>query len=111
MLSLCKIVTFGAGWQIAGGDADDVRVCGAHPWQSYYLVFANGDPYGTAMCGYSSARGACARSGCGGDRKKYEIFASRPTTGKKVSSGHLTQDAQGARSTYDIIEVLLRRSE
>ena len=50
MLSLCKIVTFGAGWQIAGGDADDVRVCGAHPWQSHYLVFANGDAYGTAAC-------------------------------------------------------------
>ena len=109
MLSLCKIVTFGAGWQIAGGDADDVRVCGAHPWQSYFLVFANGDPYGTAMCGYSSARGACARSGRGGDRKKYEIFASRPTTGKKHSSGHLKQDAQGARSDGNYDDVLLRR--
>jgi hypothetical protein len=39
-----------AGWQIAVGDADDIRVCGAHPWQSHYLVFANGDIYGTAMC-------------------------------------------------------------
>jgi hypothetical protein len=39
-----------AGWQIAVGDADDVRVCGAHPWQSHYLVFADGDVYGTAMC-------------------------------------------------------------
>jgi hypothetical protein len=47
--------------------------------------------------------------GRGGDSKKYEIFASRPTTGKKYGSGYLTQDAQGARSTYDIIEVLLRR--
>ena len=37
-----------AGWQIADGSADDVRVCGAHPWQSYYLVFANGDRCGTA---------------------------------------------------------------
>ena len=36
-----------AGWQIADG-SDDVRVCGAHPWQSWYLVFANGDRYGTA---------------------------------------------------------------
>ena len=41
-----------AGWQIADGSADDVRVCGAHPWQSYGLVFANGDAYGTAA--YSS---------------------------------------------------------
>jgi hypothetical protein len=39
-----------AGWQIAVGDADDIRVCGAHPWQSHCLVFANGDRYGTAMC-------------------------------------------------------------
>ena len=39
-----------AGWQIADGSADDARVCGAHPWQSAYLVFANGDAYGTAAC-------------------------------------------------------------
>ncbi len=38
------------GWQIAAGDADDARVCGAHPWQSICLVFANGDAYGTSMC-------------------------------------------------------------
>ena len=37
-----------AGWQIAEGNADDIRVCAAHPWQSSYLVFANGDRYGTA---------------------------------------------------------------
>jgi hypothetical protein len=37
------------GWDIAPGDADDARVCGAHPWQSYSLVFSNGDRYGTAM--------------------------------------------------------------
>ena len=39
-----------AGWQIAEGNADDIRVCGAHPWQSNWLVFANGDIYGTAAC-------------------------------------------------------------
>ncbi len=39
-----------AGWQIAEGNADDIRVCAAHPWQSSYLVFANGDRYGTAAC-------------------------------------------------------------
>ena len=39
-----------AGWQIADGSADYFRVCGAHPWQSYSLVFANGDAYGTAAC-------------------------------------------------------------
>ena len=36
-----------AGWQIADGSADDARVCGAHPWQSQGLVFANGDGYYT----------------------------------------------------------------
>ena len=46
-----------AGWQIADGSADDARVCGAHPWQSYCLVFANGDAYGTAACGGPSYRG------------------------------------------------------
>jgi hypothetical protein len=109
MLSLCKIVTFGAGWQIADGDADDVRVCGAHPWQSNYLVFADGQACGTSMCSNPSWIGACARSGRGGDSKKNEIFASRPTTGKKYSSGHLKQNAQGARSDGNYDDVLLRR--
>jgi hypothetical protein len=45
-----KPVHVPVGWQIAAGDADDARVCGAHPWQSICLVFANGDAYGTAMC-------------------------------------------------------------
>jgi hypothetical protein len=39
-----------AGWQIANGNADDIRVCGTHPWQSYWLVFADGGAYATAMC-------------------------------------------------------------
>ena len=43
-----------AGWNIAPGDADDVRVCGAHPWQSTWLVFADNYLYGTAMCNISS---------------------------------------------------------
>ena len=41
-----------AGWQIAEGNADDIRVCAAHPWQSGYLVFANGDRYGTGHSCY-----------------------------------------------------------
>ena len=37
---------------------DDVRVCAAHPWQSYYcLVFADGAACGTAMCPNPSYRG------------------------------------------------------
>jgi hypothetical protein len=43
-----------SGWQIAEGNADDVRVCGAHAWQSHGLVFANGDMYGTAVSHDSS---------------------------------------------------------
>ena len=43
-----------AGWEIAYGTADDIRVCGAHPWQSDGLVFATGDGYGTAACAHSS---------------------------------------------------------
>jgi hypothetical protein len=38
-----------AGWHIADGSAEDIRVCGAHLWQSYYLVFSNGAAYGTAL--------------------------------------------------------------
>jgi hypothetical protein len=44
-----KPVHVPAGWDIAPGDADDMRVCGAHPWQSYYLVFADTYICGTAM--------------------------------------------------------------
>ena len=46
-----------AGWQIADGSADDVRVCAAHLWQSDFLVFANGDRYGTAACPFPPYRG------------------------------------------------------
>ncbi len=46
-----------AGWQIAEGNADDIRVCAAHPWQSGCLVFANGDRCGTDACTVSSLRG------------------------------------------------------
>jgi hypothetical protein len=52
-----KPVHVPSGWEIALGDADDIRVCGAHPLQSNCLVFANGDLYGTAMCSNSSLKG------------------------------------------------------
>ena len=82
MLSLCKIVTFGAGWQIAGGDADDVRVCGAHPWQSGWLVFANGDNYGTAMCDDPSYIGACARRAAAATAKNMKFSPHARQQGK-----------------------------
>ena len=46
-----------AGWQIADGNADDIRVCATHPWQCNYLVFANGDAYGTSVLVMRIARG------------------------------------------------------
>ena len=46
-----------AGWQIAEGSADDTRVCGSHPWQSEYLVFANGDACETAERRFFSRTG------------------------------------------------------
>lgn len=45
------------GWQIADGSADDARVCGAHPWQSDFLVFSDGNIYGTAECQFSNYKG------------------------------------------------------
>jgi hypothetical protein len=42
-----KPVHVPAGWKIAPGDADDIRVCGAHPWQSDRLVFVDGSHHRT----------------------------------------------------------------
>jgi hypothetical protein len=90
-----------SGWQIAPGDADDIRVCGAHPWQSYGLVFANGDAYGT--------------------NKYHFIYPSiymddDKRIGEKYDSDRLIQDAQGASAKFvpcfqseSGCDVLLRR--
>ena len=94
MLSLCKIVTFGAGWQIAGGDADDVRVCAAHPWQSYYLVFANGDSYGTAMCNPSYI-GACARRAAAATAKNMKFSPHARQQGKNTAAAGLHRMRKG----------------
>jgi len=48
-----------AGWQIADGSADDVRVCGAHAWQTKYLAFANGSLCGTAAGSPGAPRRCC----------------------------------------------------
>ena len=95
MLSLCKIVTFGAGWQIAGGDADDARVCGAHPWQSYYLVFANGDAYGTAMCDSPSDIGACARRAAAATAKNMKFSPHARQQGKNGAAAILHRMRKG----------------
>ncbi len=100
-----------AGWQIADGSADDARVCGAHPWQSCFLVLANGDRYGTAACDPSSARG----------NRPFECFSRtndknyKNSTALKLKSGErsgidfLVKDGQWVRTrnTYD--DVLLRK--
>jgi hypothetical protein len=77
------------GWQIADGSADDARVCGAHPWQSICLVFANGDRCGTAAHPDPSYRGNAQF--------------------QKWISGGLVQDAQGVRAISDGYDVLLRK--
>jgi hypothetical protein len=89
-----------SGWQIAPGDADDIRVCGAHPWQSYGLVFANGDAYGTTKHHFT-----------------YQpLFGEVKRIGQKYDSDRLIQDAQGASAKYVNLlnsesgcDVLLRR--
>jgi hypothetical protein len=94
------------GWQIADGSADDARVCGAHPWQSHYLVFANGDAYGTAVCSNPKYIGAAL---CCGYEMKNIKFCLTHETGKTIFGGHLRQDAQGVSSQDGHCDVLMRR--
>ena len=87
-----------AGWQIADGTADDARVCGAHPWQSNYLVFANGDVYGTAACGIPSDIGD--RSFCCSVEKftkiyKISISAKNENQGKNGATASLYRTRMG----------------
>jgi hypothetical protein len=98
-----------AGWDIAPGDADDIRVCGAHRWQSSYLVFADTTACGTAMCPSPSYIGT--QSPNAEFTKNFgSNYASRPKLGKKYSSsGYLVQDTQGATAKCDAYDVLLRR--
>ncbi len=103
MLSLCEIVTFGAGWQIARGDADDVRVCAAHPWQSYYLVFANGDYYGTAMS-HPSIIGECARRAAAATAKNMKFSPHARQQGKNTAAAILYRMRKGR----DHIKVMLK---
>jgi hypothetical protein len=48
-----------SGWEIAPGDADDARVCRAHPWQSHWLVIADGRMIGTPLHPDSQYHGIC----------------------------------------------------
>jgi hypothetical protein len=95
-----------AGWQIADGNADDVRVCGAHAWQSDYLVFANGDICSTA--GIRHERPGAARDAAARRAETKLNFASRLEIGIKGGNFALHQDAQGVSSSFGR-DVLLRR--
>jgi hypothetical protein len=53
------------GWYIAPGDADDIHVGGAHPWQIYNLHFANRTFCGTAVWNKPSHRGTFPRQSYG----------------------------------------------
>ncbi len=99
-----KPVHVPSGWEIAPGDAHDIRVCGAHPWQSHALVFSNGDGCGTAM---DSSAGATLNP-------SKNVMFSRLKIGKKFFSPDrisdwLLQDKQGARAKHNSWDVLLRR--
>jgi len=76
-----------AGWHIADGNADDVRVCGAHAWQSDGLFFANGDIYKTAagalMYGNPEEAGAARDAAARRAAKKIE-FCLTPANREKV---------------------------
>jgi hypothetical protein len=70
------------GWQIADGSADDVRVCGAHPWQSDCLVFANGEACGTA---------ACTAASCIGNAHFLRLCASKEKNCKQIQNADSTK--------------------
>ena len=100
-----------ASWQIADGTADDIRVCSAHPWQSNWLIFADGQAYGTAACDLSSCIGNAQFLLFPG-RKIYKIPTPlKLKSGKKFGGGYnyLVKDARGLRTTFDIYDVLLCR--
>ena len=44
-----KSVHIPSDWEISPCDADGIRVCAWYPWQSGFLVFSNGDKYGTGI--------------------------------------------------------------
>jgi hypothetical protein len=97
-----------AGWHIADGNADDVRVCGAHAWQSDGLAFANGDNYGTAAENPFGLQAGAARDAAARRAETKLNFASRLQIGKKCSTVALQQDAQGVSSSFGR-DVLLRK--
>jgi hypothetical protein len=95
------------GWQIADGSAHDIRVCTAHPWQTYNLIFADGLHCGTANHPYTHCRGTHPQPSY-----RFLIFASHLKIEKQgsASNNFIKQDAQGAIALrLDGYDVLLRR--
>ncbi len=97
-----KPVHVPSGWEIAPGDAHDIRACAAHPWQSYYLIFSNGDYYGTAMCPMDYCIGTTRSP------SKKPKFSSCLKIGAKSNFFLDLDDEQGTKKN-DYADVLLRR--
>jgi hypothetical protein len=89
-----KPVHVPSGFEIAPGDADDIRVCASHPWQSCYLIFSNGDVYGTPMHPVSSSIGTI-RSPLG--KKKFLTHENREKSWQRRSYTGKTRKKRGER--------------
>ena len=77
------------GWDIAPGDADDARVCGAHAWQAQFLVVASGDCYGTGMCSnpnHIGKRAACSCGRCGTSSRQIQKHQQNSNRRPRASS-------------------------
>jgi hypothetical protein len=103
-----------AGWQIAEGSADDARVCGSHPWQSEYLVFANGDACETAERRFFPRTGDCLASASVEKAHKntnYEnVSLLKLKSGRNDRGGsYLVEEENGLRARYSDEDVLLRK--
>ncbi len=105
----CQPLPVPEGWQIADGNADDIRVCATHPWQANYLVFANGDAYGTGVLAFRHARGE-SKGVMLALRSLSRCFLWRMTSvsGVIYKSDQLIQDAEGVRAKESECDVLLR---
>lgn len=105
----CQPLPVPTGWQVADGNADDIRVCATHPWQSSYLVFANGDAYGTSNLVFRHARGDYETpfQRCG-DLQDIFLWLLTSETGAIGKRGQLIEDADGVRANESDCDVLLR---
>ena len=99
-----------SGWQIAEGNANDLHVCGAHPWCTYHLVFGNGMYSGTADCYSKSDIGASAHKSI-----KFCLTHENTVTGKAVQTEcnqyhQLVRNEQGVSDNWGWELLLWRRA-